>query len=224
MNEMLAKDTHVQTNHPGVDAVIDLSETMKTINASLYPGMSAEFVLMGYTLVVRYSFRVMVKGKRKTAGPFYSRLAAMQALMHMKSGMETMSNGLLSESTQSLNTALRSLQTSKLPGLEGFEEELAEQRRNGAAGGLVFKASAENCVGIKEMASQFSSMQALDDLVVDSETPGYLFTAESTLEITDSAGKVWHISPAMQREYNAWCFANSAASQPAQASQSNGTV
>ena len=150
----------------------------------------------------------MVKGKRITSGPYYSKRTAMDAWIAAKSGQNMQLRALTVNSSTAIASALSAAKTGKIAGVGPITDAEDEVASN------VLVLSADNCVALKEAKlAEDMTMQALDDLVVDSETPGYLFTAESTLEITDSAGKVWHISPAMQREYNAWCFANSAASQ-----------
>lgn len=198
---------------PSVDLMIDLSEPLAQINKELAPGMTAELMLMGNLVAVRYTIRVMVKGKRITSGPYYSKRTAMDAWIAAKSGQNMQLRALTVNSSTAIASALSAVKTGKIAGV-GPITDAEESTSN------VLVLSADNCTALKEAKlAEDMTMQALDDLVVDSETPGYLFTAESTLEITDSAGKVWHISPAMQREYNAWCFANSAASQSAQASE-----
>lgn len=196
------------------EQLADFSEELKIIKASVLPGITPVLMLSGNLVIVQYRVRVMLKGKRADLGLFATRTGAIASMLQYKISGHTV---VSQEEMQARQDCRDAITKSTKPDAHSVLDAVSSDM----LGASPVHSLATKYASVVAPAASEMTMQALDDLVVDSETPGYLFTAESTLEITDSAGKVWHVSPAMQREYNAWCFANSAASQSAQASQSS---
>lgn len=216
------------TNAAGVDLAVDFTAVLDSIANSLPAGILVDLTLIGNKVVARYNVRVMHRGKRKTAGPFYSRTSAIMASITMRSG-QPLSAQLSNDSVAALNSVLAGVHASVsavTKPTSTASAELAEQVSALAPKGLVAimnEIASESTSGASAV-SMSMSMQQLDDLLVETETPSYLFTGESTLEIVDpTSGAVHLVTPEMQAAYNQWSLQQYAAPQGVSPTGANGS-
>jgi hypothetical protein len=199
------------TNAAGVDLAVDFTAVLDSIANSLPAGILVDLTLIGNKVVARYNVRVMHRGKRKAAGPFYSRTSAIMASITLRSG-QPLSAQLSNDSVAALNSVLAAAHaavTTVVNPASKANDALAAQVSALAPQSLVaiLNEVASEGVGGASSSGASMSMQQLDDLMLETATPGYLFTGESTLEIVDPTSGAMHlITPEMQVAYNEWSF------------------
>ena len=219
------------TAHMG-EPLMDCTAALEQLRSDLPPGITATLQLIGAKLFVNYAVRAMFRGKRTTIGTFYTKEAAVGALFHYKC------HGALKKMTSepAVRQAMQTAERQTVQAIAG----LSSSGQLAASHALVAADAAEALLAkpIELSASQLTpnasqsarrqpamSMQELDDLMVETGTPGYLFTGEEAISIPlaqpgPSGESSVLISAAQQVEYNAWLLekfaSESAAAQQAE--------
>lgn len=205
-----------------LEVLFDFNPIVDGIATSLPPGVKPALTLLDNKVVVTYRVRVMVQGKRLDLGTFYTQEGAVTAQMQAratKHGMQVRTSkeqearqqlASLSADKIGLATLRKTVEvTGAVQSSVVASKQLGTPQLDGDASGSVSS-------GASNSASAMS-MQQLDDLILETETPGYLFTGESTLEIVDPTSGATHlITPEMQVAYNEWSLQQFTAQQEPQ--------
>lgn len=189
-----------------LEVLFDFNPIVDGIAASLPPGVKPALTLLDNKVVVTYRVRVMVQGKRLDLGTFYTQEGAVTAQMQARATKHGMQ--VRTSKEQEARQQLASLSADKI-GLATLRKTVhateAAQSSLVAAKGIIAAMNEVASEGTSGASTMSMSMQQLDDLLVETETPSYLFTGESTLEIVDPTSGATHlVTPDMQVAYNEW--------------------
>jgi hypothetical protein len=209
------------TAHMG-EPLMDCTAALEQLRSDLPPGITATLQLIGAKLFVNYAVRAMYRGKRTTIGTFYTKEAAVGALFHYKC------HGAIKRMTsepavrQAMQAHVKKQTVQAIAGLSSSGQLAASHALVAAeASELLAKpieltpSTSQSSPPLQTTASQTTttktamSMQELDDLMVETGTPGYLFTGEEAISIPlaqpgPSGESSVLVSAAQQVEYNAW--------------------
>jgi hypothetical protein len=205
---------------------MDCTAALEQLRSDLPPGITATLQLIGAKLFVNYAVRAMYRGKRTTIGTFYTKEAAVGALFHYKC------HGVLKKMTSepAVRQAMQAAERQTVQAIAGLSSssqlaashalvaaEAAELATAGLAKPIELSASPSSQSSQRQSSQPTvqttrqtaMSMQELDDLMVETGTPGYLFTGEESISIPlvcpgPSGESSVLISAAQQVEYNAW--------------------
>jgi hypothetical protein len=227
-------------SHDMGEPLMDCTAALEQLRSDLPPGITATLQLIGAKLFVNYAVRAMYRGKRTTIGTFYTKEAAVGALFHYKC------HGVLKKMTSepAVRQAMQAAERQTVQAIAGLSSSGQLAASHALACELLAKpieltpsapqssplsqtAASQQQTTVQQTTVQqpAMSMQELDDLMVETGTPGYLFTGEEAISIPlaqpgPSGESSVLISAAQQVEYNAWLLekfaSESAAEQQAE--------